>query len=74
MRLTGKDKKALDFIGVFCEVRGFSPTFREVGVAIGWESTQTVSHSLHKLRKAGLVEFQDGLPRTLRLTEKARAA
>ena len=52
---------------------GYPPTLREVGEARRPPaSVATVHAHLHRLRRAGMVEWQQGAARTLRVTVKGR--
>lgn len=46
---------------------GCSPTYREIGTAVGLASNNTVSYHLDVLREAGLLAAERLRPRTVRL-------
>lgn len=62
-----RDDALLAFVRGFAESHGHAPTYREIAEAMDMKSTQTVSAALHRLGKAGLVEWEPGHSRTLRL-------
>ncbi len=69
----GKVKRMQDFLSFISEhnfSRGYPPTVREIGRALGMSSTSGPSYRLAAARVAGLVTYQDTLPRTVRLTDK----
>lgn len=49
---------------------GYPPTFREVGKRVGLSSPDTVYRRLLALRGRGLVVWEDGKPRTLRVVDQ----
>lgn len=53
--------------------KGFAPTIREIGDAIGLTSTSTVHARLQRLRSRGWVTWSDLSPRTLRVTREPEA-
>lgn len=59
-------------IAEITERNGYPPTFRELAAAVGLKSTNTIFARLQRMRYKKLVEYNDGMPRTLRLTEKGR--
>lgn len=66
-------ERIVDFIGFYVEVRGYPPTVREIGQAVGLSSSSSVAGQLRKLRREGRVTFEDGKPRTLRIRQGASA-
>lgn len=57
-------------IGELIAEYGHAPTFREIGRRAGLDSSSTVSAHVKALKKAGLVDYVDGLPRTIRIIDK----
>ena len=49
----------------FWSEHGYSPSFREIGDALGCPSMCTVSERLRRLRDEGRLDFQDGMARTI---------
>ncbi|MEG6615416.1 hypothetical protein V6C27_03090 [Peptococcaceae bacterium 1198_IL3148] len=50
--------------------KGYPPSIREIGKLVGLRSSSTIHARLAKLRKAGIVEWEQGQPRTLRVVSK----
>jgi repressor LexA len=45
----------------------YPPTTREICELTGLKSTSTVNHHLAKMAEQGLIEYQEGQPRTIRV-------
>jgi SOS-response transcriptional repressor LexA len=58
----------LEFITNFTESHGYSPSFREIMVGCGLQSTSSVAHHLSVLRDLGKIEYQDNIARSVRVT------
>ena len=64
--MKNKAKEVLEFIIAYkSEHDGVSPSFREIGEACGMVSTSTVAYYLASLRADGILDFQDGVPRSI---------
>ncbi len=63
--LTPRQRKVLDVIRESVERRGFPPTIREIGEAVGLASTSSVSHQLVTLQKRGFLRRDDRRPRAV---------
>ena len=48
---------------------GYPPTQREIQQGAGIKSASSVWRDLQRLKKAGLIFYEPGLPRTLRLVK-----
>lgn len=55
------------------ESRGYPPTVREIGKAVGLSSSSTVAAYLEKLLAAGLIAKDPAKPRTLEITKEGLA-
>ena len=64
----------LAYITEFCSCNGYSPTYREIGEAVGVKSASTVSRYVHWLMDEGLLTHGDAKPRTLTTATSADAA
>ena len=53
------------YITEYVVENGYSPTFREVGKAVGLRSSSTVSHYIHRLIDEGRITIDESKPRTL---------
>lgn len=74
--LTPRQRKVLEVIRDSVERRGYPPTIREIGVAVGLASTSSVSHQLRTLQKKGFLRRDPTKPRAVdvRLPGEAAAA
>ena len=68
----GKTDQILLFIQAFSAEKGFGPTIREIGKAVGLRSTSTVAGYLNRMSKAGLISSIPSSPRSLRVIEQDR--
>jgi repressor LexA len=60
----------LDFIKSFSTERGYPPSIREIGSAVGISSTSVVNYNLNRLVEEGYLSRDQHVSRGLRLTEK----
>ncbi len=67
MALSEKDIKILDFIYEQIDKNGFPPSVREIGDAVGLNSTATVHARLKKLEENGFIEKTSSKYRSIRL-------
>ena len=67
MANTGKQQEILTYIEQYSKEKGYPPTVREIGKAVGLCSTSTVHGYLKRLERDGKLEKADGGSRTLRL-------
>ena len=72
--LTWRQRKVFRVIKDYVEANGCSPTSREIAEAAGLKSASTVHHHLKQLRAAGLVTYQPGSPRTVRVLRPVTGA
>jgi repressor LexA len=63
--LTGKRREILDFIAAEVRERGYPPSVREIGAAVGLASTSTVQAHLNTLQKQGYLRRDPTKPRAL---------
>ncbi len=63
--LTGKRREILDFIAAQVRERGYPPSVREIGLAVGLASTSTVQAHLNTLQKQGYLRRDPTKPRAL---------
>jgi repressor LexA len=63
--LTGKRREILDFIAGQVRERGYPPSVREIGLAVGLASTSTVQAHLNTLQKQGYLVRDPTKPRAL---------
>lgn len=74
--LTPRQRKVLEVIRDSVERRGYPPTIREIGEAVGLTSTSSVSYQLTALQKKGFLRRDPSRPRAVdvRLPGEAAAA
>jgi repressor LexA len=60
----------LEFIRLSIKERGYPPSVREIGRALGLRSTSTVHAHLSKLRSAGYIDWDPDKPRTISLEDE----
>lgn len=72
--LNNTQKAVLEYIREIMNERGIAPSVREIGEAVGLRSTSTVQYNLNALEKAGYIEREPNLKRTIRLTDGSAAA
>lgn len=63
--LTGKRREILDFIAAQVRERGYPPSVREIGAAVGLASTSTVQAHLNTLQRQGYLRRDPTKPRAL---------
>jgi len=67
--LTWRQRKVLQVIRESVQRRGYPPSMREIGEAVGLTSTSSVSYQLSTLQKKGYLHRDVGRPRTVVLDE-----
>ncbi len=65
-------RKLILFIHEFKESRDYSPCVREMGDAVGINSTSVVMYYLQKLRDSGVLDYNPMEARTVRLTKQGK--
>jgi repressor LexA len=63
--LSKRQLQILDFIGAYAERHGVSPTFREIGDAVGLKAISAVSYQVEQLQAKGFLSRRDRMPRTI---------
>src|SRR5215472_9564555 len=63
--LTWRQRKVLQVIRESVQRRGYPPSMREIGEAVGLTSTSSVSYQLSTLQKLGYLRRDAGRPRTV---------
>ncbi len=63
--LTPRQRRVLEVIRESVESRGYPPTVREIGHAVGLTSTSSVSHQLMTLQKKGFLRRDPSRPRAV---------
>lgn len=63
---SARRRKIVEFVKKYVEEHGFSPSFREIGRAVGIKSTKAVKYHLDVLTKEGVLRRTPGQARSLR--------
>src|SRR5579863_4961703 len=63
--LSARQRKIVAFISGWVQERGYSPSMREIGRAVGLNSTSSVEHQLAALQAKGYLHREAGCPRTM---------
>ncbi len=63
--LTPLDLAILEFVIEYHTARGYAPSLREIGSAVGLTSPASVHARLSRLAELGLVQRAPGIPRTV---------
>jgi len=72
--LSPRQRKVLEVIRDSVERRGYPPTIREIGEAVGLTSTSSVSHQLSVLQKKGFLRRDPSKPRAVDVRMPGEAA
>jgi repressor LexA len=70
--ITTRQQRILDFIASTVQERGYPPTVREIGEAVGLTSSSSVHAQLANLQRAGLLTKDPTKPRAMTLAAEAR--
>ena len=71
--LTARQRRIVDFIAETVQRRGYPPTVREIGEAVGLTSSSSVHAQLANLERRGLLTKDPTKPRAMTLSESERA-
>src|SRR4051812_26464617 len=66
--LTPRQRRVLEVIRDSVERRGYPPSMREIGEAVGLTSTSSVSHQLSTLQRKGFLRRDANRPRAVEVT------
>ncbi len=66
-QLNEKERAVLDYICSVTEERGYAPSVRDIGGALGYKSTSTVQMYLDRLLSYGILLRENGKSRSLRV-------
>lgn len=67
VQLSERQRQIVDFIRLTIETKGYPPSVREIGEAIGLSSSSTVHGHLDKLAKLGIIRRDPTKPRAIEL-------
>jgi repressor LexA len=71
--LTVRQRIVLDMIRTAVETRGYPPSMREIGEAVGLTSPSSVAHQLNALEKKGYLRRDARLPRAMEIVDPHEA-
>jgi len=71
--LTQRQAYLLRFIAEYQSRNGCSPSLQDMSAAFGWDSRSTAFHIVELLERSGFLTRQSNRPRSIQLTDKARA-
>ena len=71
---TARQRRILDFIARTVRERGYPPTVREIGEAVGLTSSSSVHAQLENLERLGLLRRDPTKPRAIGLSENEASA
>ncbi len=66
-KINAKQQQCLDFIREYLDERGVAPTVREIETAMDYHSPSSAQYMLNNLEKAGYIERDPLMKRTLRI-------
>jgi repressor LexA len=72
-QVTARQRRILDFIAATVRERGYPPTVREIGEAVGLTSSSSVHAQLANLERRGLLRKDPTKPRAMALSDTPRA-
>ncbi len=70
--MSERQQRIYEFIKMYIGENQYSPTIREIAVAVGLKSPSTVHGHLDRMRDKGIINFVDSSARTIRILECAR--
>ena len=68
-KLNAREAMVLDYIRELLEVRGYAPSVREIGAALGYRSTSTVQMYIDRLEEKGYLRRTEGKSRSIALCQ-----
>ncbi|HEY8489217.1 MAG TPA: transcriptional repressor LexA, partial [Thermaerobacter sp.] len=69
--LTRRQRQILEFIKASTRERGYPPSVREIGEAVGLKSTSTVHTYLERLERKGYIRRDPTKPRAIEVLDEA---
>lgn len=72
--LTERQQQVLDYIKKTVEDRGYPPSVREIGDAVGLSSPSSVHAQLNSLVQAGMIKKDPSKPRAIMITDETPVA
>ena len=71
--LSQREQRIMEFLTRFEQTRGYPPTIREIGAAIGVQSTSLVNFYLNHLQEMSFIERDDHVSRSIRILKPVYA-
>ena len=71
-RTSNKAQMIVDYVNLFIQENGYSPSVREIGAAVGLRSTASVSYHLQALQEKGLLQAPGAKGRKRAIVTSAR--
>ena len=71
--MTRRQQQAMAFIEAFISVRGYSPSYTEIQVELGFTSRSRIYDLVHALIAGGRITIRPGCARSIRLVAPAEA-
>jgi SOS-response transcriptional repressor LexA len=65
-----RQDQIVEFIKSHVTEKGYAPTIREITKAVGLQSSSTTHGHLERLKKKGVITWENGSVRTLKLVVK----
>lgn len=72
--LTARQRRVLDVIRSSVDTRGYPPSLREIGQAVGLTSPSSVSHQLTALQRKGFLRKDPHRPRAIEIVQAKQGA
>ena len=71
-KLSDRQQEMIAYIGKFTGDKGYPPTIRQIGTAVGISSTSVVNYNLNKLEREGFILRDLKVSRGVRLADNTR--
>jgi SOS-response transcriptional repressor LexA len=72
-RIAASDQRVLLAIALYWRQHGFSPSLRDICALAAVSSTSQAALHLERLRAAGMVEYEPGIARSIRLVKERQS-
>ncbi len=73
-KLTRKQTEVLKALCEFIDKKGFPPSYRDLMKIVNLKSSSTIKRHLDNLKTKGLITWEPGLPRTLKIISREKTA
>jgi len=65
--MTEKQKKVLEFIKTYIEMKGFAPSMQNVAVGLGLRSRSNIHRIIHELKRQKMIDIEPNKVRTIKV-------